>query len=600
MNNDLHALTPALRLYLHVTAAITGACVLVVEILGAKMLAPYFGTSHFVWTAQIGVTLVSLSAGYYLGGRWADHSPRLGNLYLAILGAAVYLAGAMVIIERICFLCLDLKNLPVGSLLAAMFLFLIPLALLAITVPFLVRVLAVSVDRVGGQVGRLSAISTLGSVAGTALIGYVLIPRLRNSVTLLATIAVLAALAVVYYAVWGRRKPAALFVGLGLCLLFGNAGLRADKIFVPDNGRLLHRSNSPFGQILVIEHNRPIGELTNSTEAMRRYHDLHKAASVPYRMYLNDHLIQNTYDARTGQSASLFTVALYGLAHVYTPQMRDVLCIGMGVGMVPMRFANDEPKAIVDVVEINPDIIPVAEKFFGFDRRRVNLFIDDGRHFVNRTAKKYDAIVLDAFLGDSSPSHLMTVRALTAMRARLQPEGVLVVNSFGRSFDAEGLAAIQQAEAALVRLREEKRDLGVQARARSGLLMFHRPEDFLTVSLALTLRKVFGQVRIHASGNGNVFFVASRAGQLTVHHPPDFMSDDLSQNRFAGAHPVVTHDETTWRQARAMFERTWGILPARGQVLTDDYNPVEFFDAANRQRTRLSLANAMRPRKAGR
>jgi hypothetical protein len=78
------------------------------------------------------------------------------------------------------------------------------------------------------------------------------------------------------------------------------------------------------------------------------------------------------------------------------------------------------------------------------------------------------------------------------------------------------------------------------------------------------------------------------------------MSDDLSQNHFAGAHPVVTHDETTWRQARAMFERTWGILPARGQVLTDDYNPVEFFDAANRQRTRLSLANAMRPRKAGR
>ena len=97
MNADMPILTPGLRLFLHVTATITGACVLVVEILGAKMLAPYFGTSHFVWTAQIGVTLISLSLGYYLGGRWADQSPRLGNLYLAILGAAVYLAGAMAI-----------------------------------------------------------------------------------------------------------------------------------------------------------------------------------------------------------------------------------------------------------------------------------------------------------------------------------------------------------------------------------------------------------------------------------------------------------------------------------------------------------------------
>ena len=57
----------ALRLYVYVSAAITGAAIMIIEILGAKMLAPFMGTSHFVWTAQIAVTLVALATGYYAG-----------------------------------------------------------------------------------------------------------------------------------------------------------------------------------------------------------------------------------------------------------------------------------------------------------------------------------------------------------------------------------------------------------------------------------------------------------------------------------------------------------------------------------------------------
>ena len=70
-------LTPNQRRYLYFTAAVTGAAVMIVEILGAKMLAPYVGTSHFVWTAQIAVTLVALAAGYYVGGRLVDRSTEL-------------------------------------------------------------------------------------------------------------------------------------------------------------------------------------------------------------------------------------------------------------------------------------------------------------------------------------------------------------------------------------------------------------------------------------------------------------------------------------------------------------------------------------------
>src|SRR5580765_3248268 len=106
-----------LRRYLYFTAAVTGAAVMIVEILGAKMLSPYLGTSHFVWTAQIAVTLVALACGYYAGGRLADRSQSLAWLYWAILCAAACLISTVLICEPVAYWCLDF-SLPVGSLLA--------------------------------------------------------------------------------------------------------------------------------------------------------------------------------------------------------------------------------------------------------------------------------------------------------------------------------------------------------------------------------------------------------------------------------------------------------------------------------------------------
>ena len=86
--------SPAPSRYLYFTAAVTGAAIMIVEILGAKMLAPYFGASHFVWTAQIATMLVALATGYYIGGRMVDASPRPERMYIAILIAAAYLCFA--------------------------------------------------------------------------------------------------------------------------------------------------------------------------------------------------------------------------------------------------------------------------------------------------------------------------------------------------------------------------------------------------------------------------------------------------------------------------------------------------------------------------
>src|SRR5438045_6265699 len=159
---------------------------MVVEILGAKILSPFVGLSHFVWTAQIAVTLVALACGYYAGGRLADKSQHVARLYQLVLVAAVYLAITVIICEPVAYWALDF-SLPAGSLMASAILFFIPLALLAMTGPFLIRVITSSVAGVGGNVGRLTSIGTMGSFIGTLCIGYLMLPLLPTSVTMYLT-----------------------------------------------------------------------------------------------------------------------------------------------------------------------------------------------------------------------------------------------------------------------------------------------------------------------------------------------------------------------------------------------------------------------------
>ena len=516
-------LSPALRRYFYGTAAVTGAAIMIVEILGAKMLSPYVGTSHFVWTAQIAITLIALTLGYYVGGRFVDRAPRPGGLYWAILLAALYLAITVAVCEPVAYACLNLKPFALGSLLASLVLFFVPLALLAMAGPFFVRLLTSAVANVGGNVGRLTAVSTLGSFLGTILIGYVLIPFLPNSWTMYLTALLLASVSVVYFLGWGKSQQATapvVLVVIGLALV-GYGGVRRDRLHHGGANEKFH-GNSNFGTLQVIE-------------------------SGGTRYYLNDFLVQNTYDPTNRASTSLFTYMLNGLARSYTTNLHDVLCIGLGIGISPMAFARDG--ANVDVVEINSAVVPLAQQWFDLQPERLNITMGDGRQFLNTCpAAKYDAVALDAFLGESSPSHLMTREAFTAMRRVLKPGGTLVINSFGN---------------------------------------FNPGHDFFTTSLFKTLTNVFPSVRIHTATGGNTFFVATDRASLAFVHPPDTSHVHSAVKSSAdSAYAGIIEPGRDYHGLSLHLEN--------GRVLTDDFNPVDFHDAANRETIRRSLALSMK------
>lgn len=506
-------LPASLRAFLYITATLTGGVVLVVEILGAKMLTPWFGSSHFVWTAQITITLLALAAGYALGGWLADRTDRLAFIYTGLVGAGAYLALAVKVRSGLAAACLGL-DLALGSIVASLAMFFIPLTLLAAVGPFFVRRLTASVENVGRAVGRLSALSTIGSVAGVLLTSYVLVPYFRDSSGMLATALILGVLAAVYFLGWGWGEPGqGAAVALAIAgFLAGFVALKSERPQESSSLVLLEQANSHFGNMQVVE----------TRNGLARY-------------YLNDRLTQNTYQPSSRSSLSMFTYALQHLSRAYTPKLETALCLGMGIGITPGRLAAEGIR--VDVVEINPAVVGLAERWFDFSRQAVRLTIDDARHHLRVSTNRYDTVHLDAFLGDSSPSHLMTREAFGEIRSHLNPGGTLVINSFAH---------------------------------------FEAGRDFFGASLHKTLAAVFRTVRVHVSPGGNVFFVASDATPLTFTPPVDLSS----------VHPAIRGD------LQQTLAHPTEVNDARGMVLTDDYNPVDYYDAGNRENVRRMLARA--------
>jgi len=257
------------------------------------------------------------------------------------------------------------------------------------------------------------------------------------------------------------------------------------------------------------------------------------------RILLDDLLFQNVYDPVTQKSLAQFTYMLQILSEAFTPKLERVLCLGMGMGIVPNELAKKGVQ--VDVVEINPAMVEPAERFFDCDTAAFNLQIEDARAVLNRTpTESYDSILLDVFAGDSSPVHLFSLEAFTLMRKALRPQGTLVINAFGS---------------------------------------FNSGENFFLGSLDKTLKAAgFSSVRMHCDSNqGNVYVLAGFE-PMRLHHFPDFSQ----------VHHSCRAD------VQKAFNRTVAAPLNAGTVLSDDFNPLEFHDAKNRERSRRGYVASFR------
>lgn len=406
----MNGLAPALarpdRALLLAAAGLCGAAVMVTEVLGARIVGPWFGASLFVWTGLITVTLLSLTAGYYLGGRTADAGGTLGRLGWLVAGAGGWLLLLPLLRVPVLKAAMGL-GLRTGALLAALLLFAPALTLLGMVTPWSVKLFLRDVAQTGRTVGRLSALSTLGSFVGTVATGFWLIPAFHVDQITAGLALMLLAVAAGLLARGFRRSLPVLLMLPPLAFL-QVPPLR--RVVLPSGtvAEVVARRGSFYGQISVVDY---------SFGATRT------------RELLIDGIIQGGVDLADGRSIYPYPYAMEAAALASSPAAKRVLVIGLGAGVLPTRLAAYGMTGTV--VDIDPEIADMAQRHFGFRPGAFQVVLSDGRPFLETTRERYDLVLLDAFSAENEPVHLMTAEAFQSIRGVLNPGGALVINCQG-------------------------------------------------------------------------------------------------------------------------------------------------------------------------
>lgn len=380
-----------------------GFCVMVLEIVGARLIAPHLGSSIYVWTAMIGVILGALAVGYWLGGRLADMPGAAEKLHVYLTCAAAIILCLSFIYEPLLSwlsgLSLDLR---ISSFMAASILFAPPGFFLGCVSPLLAKVRVTSLKQTGHAIGRLEASGTAGSIAGTFLSGYFLL-AMFGSHRLVVGLSVF--LLVLSFVVAGKqlRLIRAVLLLISFTLLF-TPQVRARN--------LLADIDTSYGRYRV------------------------QAATIygrPGHFLLTDNAgIQSGYSPASPNTMIFpYTQRFMEIADQLKP--RRVLMIGGGTHTFASAFVRTQTAATIDVVEIDPALDDLARRYFGLsDSPRLQIIHDDGRRFLNTAVGPYDLIIIDAFIGHTPPFQLVTTEAIQEMRRLLAPDGAVAVNFIAR------------------------------------------------------------------------------------------------------------------------------------------------------------------------
>lgn len=387
------------QLPLYAIIFISGAAVLATEIVGTRVLGPYYGVSLFLWSALITVTLAALSLGYALGGRWADRRPGYFNLALILAGAGLWLLLTPWM-KRPILEILDPTGLRVAVLTASFALFFVPLALLGMVSPYAVRLRAHSLTEVGTAAGNVYAISTIASVVAALLTGFILIPNMGvNRLISLIGLGLLVGAAIALLAGRGTARGATLllfasFAGGGL-LAWKTPEVRAD----PEKGLVAVRQ-SPYAEIRVAD-----------------FRGL--------RFLLIDGGTHTIVDPETWDSHHRYVLVLDTVKLMFEDP-GDMLLVGLGGGSVAKTFSRSGWS--VDAVEIDPVVNRVAHDFFGLDSSEARVHLMDARRYLLTRDRRFDLVVMDAFGSSAIPFHLITREYFGLVKSRMNPGGIFAIN----------------------------------------------------------------------------------------------------------------------------------------------------------------------------
>jgi spermidine synthase len=383
--------------YIYLAVVICGASVLAIEILGTRLIGPFYGVSLYLWSALIGVTLAALSAGYALGGRLADRGPRIGR-FAGMIGLSGLWIIAIPWLRHPALAATETMGLRAAVLLTSIALFFPPLMLLGMVSPYAIRLKASNIDVVGRTAGNLYALSTIASVIAALATGFFLIPRMGVS-TLTFSIGVLLLTTSLAGLALGRKASAV--AALVIIPIIGVAAFRTAPTQSADPASgLLAVCNSAYAEIRVVDEN-------------------------DRRFLLIDGASHTIVDQETFESAAPH-INVLDIPQEFYERPGKLLLIGLGGGSVVKHYARDGWQ--VAAVEIDPSVTRIAEEYFGLLPAEATIYHQDGRRFLIDHDETYDLIIMDAFGSSSIPFHLVTKESFALVKSRLKPSGLMAIN----------------------------------------------------------------------------------------------------------------------------------------------------------------------------
>lgn len=389
-----------------------GMCSMFLEMSASRLLAPYFGTSLFIWANLIGLVLIYLSAGYFLGGRLADRYPSMR--LLSVLTTIAALATGLIPFISKPVLDWSISGMTevnasvfYSSLLAVILLFGVPITLLGMVSPFAVRLSARSVGSTGRSAGGLYALSTVGSIVGTFLPVLLLIPTIGVKRTILTASVALLAASLYGLRFWERIGSAIPGVLLLLPLLLPQvAPLGALKV----TPGMIYHQESFYNYIQVVQTSDGTRQLVlNEGEAI---HSVYNPNQILTSWYWDYFLAMPYFNA--GERAS---------------DVKSMAIIGLAAGTIARQFTAVYGLVPIDGVEIDPAIVDVGRRYFAMTEPNLHVHVADGRTFMRASHGTYDVVAIDAFQQPYIPFQLTTKEFFEDIRAHMSPTGVLCLNT---------------------------------------------------------------------------------------------------------------------------------------------------------------------------
>ena len=508
----------AFRAIVYAGAFVTGAIVMSFEMLGSRYLNPYFGSGIYTWASLISTVLAALTVGYFAGGRVADRHPSA-----RVLGAAVLIGSAFILaLPSFSTMLLEalldaVDDIKAGSLISAFVLMFFPVAFYGAYSPFAIRLLLRSTHASGGVSGGVYAISTAGSIVGTLGTTFFLIPAIgtRTITFTLGAAGMACGLALIAFP--PRRRAAMMAAFLGTPLLGIPLGFGTFAAITASAAQ----AAEIFDRATLLA--RDDGQLAhiegqyNDIYVVKRGNELLMTARLKGWNYTESRINLADQELIPANYLRMMTTAL-----AYAPQVDQVLLVGLGGGVLTNYVGRFLPDAQIDSVEIDASVIDAAKTWFGVkEAERVRLVESDGRVFLNRNRKLYDVALIDAYIGGSVPFHLMTKEFYTLLKRKLAPGGAAVFN-------------------------------------------IHEPNRLFGVSVR-TLQTVFTTVDLYRSGFGEVAIVATdapRAVEAVEHRAAEL------QKKYGFRHSLPE-----------LLANRSELDPGAGEVLTDDFAPVDVYVA---------------------